>query len=184
MDSGKGWICLHRAIQDTWLWDEKPFSKGQAFVDLLLLANYKDVKTPYKGEVITCKRGDVNRSILSLANRWGWDRKTVRKYLSILEKDGKVKVYATTHRTTITIVNYGYYQDIGTTKGITKGTTKSQQEGQQSTSKVDINNNDNNENNENKYSANHKTNGFHNFDQREYNYDSLEKKLREQHEKQ
>ena len=31
-----GWIKVSRAIQEHWVWDEKPFSKGQAWIDLLL----------------------------------------------------------------------------------------------------------------------------------------------------
>lgn len=78
MAQRKGWIYLHRSLVDHWLWNDKPFSKGQAWVDLLLLANYEDVKIPYKGEVVTCERGVVNRSITFLADRWGWSRKKQR----------------------------------------------------------------------------------------------------------
>lgn len=144
-NDNKGWIALYRSIEDSFLWKDKPFSKGQAWIDLLLLANHEDNKIMYQGEVITCERGTVNRSILSLAERWGWDRKTVRNFLKVLESDGMVTINATTHRTTITLINYGVYQDYGTTKRTTKRTTKSQQDGQQSP----INNNDNNVNNEN-----------------------------------
>lgn len=123
----EGWIKLHRSIEESWLWTDYPFSEGQAFIDLLLLANHEDRKTAYKGEVITCERGTVNRSISSLAKRWKWSRKKARAFLKILESDGMVTTKCTTHRTTVTIVNYGFYQDLGTTKGATKGTTKEQQ---------------------------------------------------------
>ena len=36
-----GWIRLSRNLLDCWLWQEKPFSKAQAWVDILLLANYE-----------------------------------------------------------------------------------------------------------------------------------------------
>ena len=101
-----GWIVISRQLQEHWLWNEKPFGKGQAWIDLLFLANYKDKKKIYKGEIVTCKRGDVNYSISFLADRWGWDRKTVRRFLAVLERDHMVTVSATTQRTTITIENY------------------------------------------------------------------------------
>lgn len=132
----EGYIKLHRSIQEHWLWQNKPFSEGQAWIDLLLLANHEDIKIPYKGEIIICARGTVNRSILSLAERWKWDRKTVRHFLELLENDKMCTTNITKHRTTITIVNYGFYQDVGTTKCTTACTTKSQQS--------PINNNDNN----------------------------------------
>lgn len=97
---------VSRDLQKHWLWEEKPFSKGQAWIDLLMLANYEDSKKPYRGEIITYKRGDVNLSMSEIAVRWGWDRKSVRRFLKLLESDGMVYVNATTHRTTVTIVNY------------------------------------------------------------------------------
>ena len=36
-----GYIKLHRSLMDNPLWTEKPFSRGQAWVDLLMLANRK-----------------------------------------------------------------------------------------------------------------------------------------------
>jgi len=127
-----GWIKLNRSIQDHWLWKHEPYDKARAWIDLLMLANYEDKKVLYKGEIILCKKGDVNLSINYLAKRWKWDRKTVRKFIDALEKDEMVTSSVTKHRTTITIVNYGIYQDLGTTKGTTKRTSKSQQDGQPS----------------------------------------------------
>ena len=60
-----GWIPIHRQLQEHWLWEDKPFSKGQAWIDLLMLANYKDTKVPYKGEIISCKTGGVQQHRLN-----------------------------------------------------------------------------------------------------------------------
>ena len=115
-----GWIKIDRGIMDNWIWQKEPFDKAHAWIDLLLLANYEDRKTTCKGEVITCKRGDVNFSISYLANRWKWNRRTVRLFLKCLESDQMVSVKCTTHCTTITIVNYDKFQLQGTTKCTTK----------------------------------------------------------------
>lgn len=128
----EGWIKLSRQIEDHWLWNKQPYSWGQAWIDLILLANHKDEIIPYKGSLITCKRGDVNRSISFLAKRWKWNRKTVQNFLKLLASDGMVTVNATTHRTTITLVNYDNFQLQGSTKRTTNRTTKSQQDGQPS----------------------------------------------------
>lgn len=114
-----GWIKLHRQIFDCWVWNDKPFSKGQAWVDLLLLANHQKEKIPFKNEVIAAERGIVCRSVLWLADRWGWSREKTRRFLSQLQSDGMVLVNATTHLTTITLVNYGIYQDLQPTKPTT-----------------------------------------------------------------
>ena len=110
-----GWIKLDRKITEHFLWEDKPFSKGQAWIDLLLLANHKEHKVPYKGEIVTCRRGEVDRSISWLAERWGWSRSKVRDFLHTLEADQMVVLKATTHRTTITVENYAFYQDLPTT---------------------------------------------------------------------
>ena len=119
-----GWISVHRQLQEHWLWEDKPFSRGQAWIDLIMLANYEDTKVPYKGDVITCERGSVNLSILLLADRWGWSRHKARDFLKLLEADGMVTVNATTHRTTISIENYAIYNDVPTTNDTTKGQQK------------------------------------------------------------
>lgn len=122
-----GWIKLSRQLQEHWLWKDEPFDKARAWIDLIMLANWEDKKVPYKGQIITCKRGDVNLSISSLSKRWHWDRKTVRRFLDLLATDGMVTTNVTKHRTTITIVNYGKFQDVGSTEGTTDAPTKSQQ---------------------------------------------------------
>lgn len=109
-----GWIKLDRKITEHFLWEDRPFSKGQAWIDLLLLANHKEHKVPYKGKIVTCRRGEVDRSISWLAERWGWSRWKARDFLHTLEADQMVVVKATAHRTTVTIENYAFYQDLPT----------------------------------------------------------------------
>lgn len=143
----QGWIPVYRQIQENWMWKEKPFSKGQAWIDLIMLANYEDKKMPYKGEVITCERGTVNLSISFLADRWGWSRKKTKTFLNLLESDGMVTTKATTHRTVITIENYAIYNDVPTAKDTTEVSTNAQQGYQQGNSKGNTTNNINNINN-------------------------------------
>lgn len=123
----EGWIKLNRQIQDHWLWKDEPFTYGTAWIDLLLLANYEDKKMPYKGEIIICKRGDVNLSYSALADRWKWSRWKVKSFITLLVSDGMVTTNATTHRTTITIVNYDKFQLLPSTDCITDQPTNRQQ---------------------------------------------------------
>ena len=141
----QGWVPVKRQIQEHWLWKDKPFSQGQAWIDLIMLANYEDKKMPYKGEIITCERGTVNLSISYLANRWGWSRDKTRRFLKLLESDGMVTVSATTHRTTITLENYSIYNDAPTTKRqqIDSKSTASRQQAD-TTNNINNNNNINN----------------------------------------
>ena len=110
-----GWIKVDRQLFEHWIWNEQPFSKGQAWIDLIGLANYEDGKTPYKSQIITCERGTVYRSISFLARRWGWSRDKTRNFLRLLESDNMIRIKATTNQTAITIENYGKFQDQATT---------------------------------------------------------------------
>lgn len=109
-----GYFKIDRSLFDHYLWDDKPFSKGQAWIDLIGLANYEDSKAAYKGQIIQCKRGTVYRSISYLANRWGWSRDKTRRFLHLLESDGMLFINTTANNTTLTLVNYGKFQDVPT----------------------------------------------------------------------
>lgn len=115
----EGYIKLSRKLLENALWNEKPFSRAQAWVDLLMLANWKDSKVMNGDEVQVIKRGTVARSQKWLADRWGWDRKKVARFLRVLESDEMVTVNGATNGTTITIENYSKYQDEGSTDGTT-----------------------------------------------------------------
>lgn len=121
MMSDKGWIKLNRSIQEHWIWNDSEQLK--AWLDLIMLANYENKKAPCKGKIITCKRGDVNLSISYLSRRWGWGRNKTRKFLDLLAQDNMIQIKATTNRTTLTLVNYGFYQDKGATNRATNRTT-------------------------------------------------------------
>lgn len=128
-----GWIKLYRQIGEHWLWDDKPFSKGQAWIDLLLLADSKDGKFPYKDTMVEGKRGTVYRSVLYLSSRWGWGREKTRRFLKRLEADGMVSVKSTTHQTAITIINYGFFQDSQPTRQATENQQTDNRPSNQST---------------------------------------------------
>lgn len=123
----KGYIYLERKIRDHWLWDDKPFSMGQAWIDLILSANHEDKVIFMNGRRVMIRRGQFVTSITKLAERWGWDRKKVRRFLKVLEMDNSLVVNGTTHGTTVTLVKYSDYQNKRTTKGTTKGRPMSQQ---------------------------------------------------------
>ena len=119
-----GWFKVDRSIKDHWLWkDNEPFDKRSAWIDLIMMANIKDFKTHYKGKLVMRKRGDVNTSTRFLAERWGWSRNKVIRFLRLLESDEMVSLHGTTDGTTITVENYSKFQDVRTTNGATHEAT-------------------------------------------------------------
>lgn len=141
----KGWISLHREIQNHWLWEDKPYSKGQAWVDLILMANHKPNKFLLGNELIEVDRGQVVTSELKLMDKWGWSKVKVRKFLELLQKDNMIVKSTDKKKTTLTIVNYSDWQDLETTEEPQKDHRETTERPQK-----DTNNNVNNDNNDNK----------------------------------
>ena len=81
-----GYINLARKILTDENFDEKhPFSKREAYIDLILLSSFSDEK--------------FNASIRSLADRWQWGKTKVGNFLLWLEKNGYIKLERTQTRT-------------------------------------------------------------------------------------
>ena len=112
MDETKGWIALYRSILDNEsIWNDKPFARGQAWIELLLLANHKTKKIFFDGKVIEVERGSMITSMSKLALRWGWSRKKVTGFLNqlVIEEMITYKVVDRKY-TLVTIVNYSKVQ--------------------------------------------------------------------------
>lgn len=141
----KGWISLNRSITDNWLWSEKPFSKAQAWIDLIIHANHKSIKTNIKGRLITVERGQQARSEVTLAKSWGWSRDKVRRFLMLLSGDEMIIQQKNNVTSIITICNYSNFQDAHTADKTLDNTTEKQQTLQLPNSRQYTNNNGNNE---------------------------------------
>ena len=78
----KGYAPIPRIICDYPEYQEKPFSKGLALVELFRRATYDRQKE--KGVLLV--RGQVLVTIKGLAKEWGWSRCKVRYFLADLER--------------------------------------------------------------------------------------------------
>ena len=142
----QGWISVHRQIQEHWLWAEKPFSKGQAWIDMLLLANHEDKKFLHGSNLVEVMAGSFITSEVKLAERWGWSRKKVHAFLEVLVQDKMIDTKRDNKGTAIFLLNYGNFQGCGTAQEHQKNSERTSKEHQKNT-----NNNVNNENNVNNY---------------------------------
>lgn len=121
-----GWIKLHRRIQNNSIWNSKPFSRGQAWIDLILMANIKPAKLSIGNEIIHLDIGQFHTSEVVLSNKWGWGRKKVNLFLYLLESEKMITAVRTSKGTTITVENYTCYQYSGTGLGTGLGTSQEQ----------------------------------------------------------
>jgi len=140
----QGAVWLHREIQDHQLWRDRPFAKGQAWIDMILLANHKDNKIIYKNQMVTIKRGEFVRSERFLSGRWGWSKSKVHDFLLLLENDQMITKKSDQKANRISICNYDRFQIIKTKKR-----PKKDQSPTSSRPVADLNNNDKNVNNDN-----------------------------------
>lgn len=145
----EGWISLHRKLQDNPLWYSESFTRGQAWVDLLLLANHEYGYFYKRGVKIEIQRGQVGMSELGLSERWKWSRSKVRKFLKELEKEQQIEQQKSNVTQVVTIINYDLYQKKEQQTIQQKDTKRTPKEHQKDTNNKK--NNENNENNKNKY---------------------------------
>lgn len=128
MAKGKGtYIKLDRGIRDNWVWESKPFSPGQAWVDLLMDAAYVTTTREWKGSFLVQNRGEVFTSMVALADRWGWSYKKVGRFIRALEMDGMVQRGDLPKGTRLTIENYTKFQGQGKADGRAEDRASSEQ---------------------------------------------------------
>lgn len=115
------------------LWLKGTFTAGQAWVDLLLLANHKPGTIWKRGIMVEVKRGQVGHSERTLAARWRWSRNRVNRFLRDLKTMQQVEMETEPQNKNVTalisIINYDLYQINGATDGATDGATEGPQKG-------------------------------------------------------
>ena len=106
-----GWIKVWRKLASDRLWLADKFTKGQAWVDLLLIAQGLDKTEYYDGQYAHYKAGTVYKSLRWLSDRWQWNRRTVVNFLDSLVSANMIEVTTSrTHGTVIRIKNWEDYQ--------------------------------------------------------------------------
>ena len=84
MAKNLGWVKLHRTLAYNKLWLSEPFTKGQAWVDLLMLAG---------------RGGIVKTSYQWLADRWHWCKAKAFRFIRYLVREGMVEFCETQSET-------------------------------------------------------------------------------------
>ena len=119
-----GFFKLQRKLLESDLWLKEPFTRGQAWVDLIGLANFADVEKFDGANIHVYKRGQVVTSYGTLAKRWKWSVNRVRRYIDTLKTADMIKTTSTKNGTVLTITNYKVYQDPKTVENTGRHTTR------------------------------------------------------------
>lgn len=123
----KGWIKLHRKLLQSPIWESgEPFTKRDAWIDLLLMVAYEDTKISMGDKQTTLRPGQGHTSMRTLSRRWSWSLKKTRHFMGTLGAQGMVTLKGTPYGTIVTIENWAFYQGSTPSKGHTQGHTKGQ----------------------------------------------------------
>ncbi|WP_066633383.1 hypothetical protein [Labilibacter marinus] len=107
----EGWIKLHRSLLEHWLYnDNQPFSKREAWIHLLLIANHSSKEIVIGNQVFLCERGQSIRSLNSYAYTFKWSKSKVSRFFKMLENRHMIETQSIHKSTRITICNYEHYQ--------------------------------------------------------------------------
>lgn len=148
-----GWIKLYRKITENPLYFSEAFTRLQAWIDLLIIANHDESYIYIRGNKVEIKRGQIAKTQDTLAERWKWSRGKVLRFLDELQKSGQIVQQKSKLITLISIVNYELYQCGSTTESTTDSTSNNtsdsttdepqtgQQKGQQIGQQTDVNKN-------------------------------------------
>jgi len=104
------YFYIKRTLISSPMWLEDRFSTGQAWLDLIALANYEQGHIKVAGQIIPIYRGQCGWSMERLADRWKWDARTVKKFLNRLQNEERITFTMCNRTTVINIVNYDAYQ--------------------------------------------------------------------------
>ena len=106
---------MYRSSLNDPLYLKEPFTKWQAWCDLILLAYFAPSDFFVRGIRVKARRGCVYKGTLELAERWKWSRGKVERFLSYLVTDKRVSIQKNNVISCMSILNYEKYQQNETT---------------------------------------------------------------------
>lgn len=107
----KGWVKLHRQIMNHPFYEEqRVFSRYEAWLHLVMMANHADNKTLIDGKMVNVERGSFITSVRKLQDRWKWSNTKTVKFLDVLESEKMIVKKSDTKKTLITLITYDIYQ--------------------------------------------------------------------------
>ena len=114
MDDDPYFIIKRKVVTDK-LYYLEPFTKWQAFFDMIRMANWDDGSFESGLDQINLSRGEFIHTEEHLAEVWKWSRGKVRRFIKWLEKDDRLTVRKTVlvsgqTRNIVKLVNYPKHQ--------------------------------------------------------------------------
>lgn len=101
---------FHREHGDVLWLEKRRFSRAEAWLDLIQWARFRDRAETWKTHTVMVPRGHVLASVRTLAERWGWSKDAVVRFIAWCERDGRTAAVSETPAGTLyRLVNYDAY---------------------------------------------------------------------------
>lgn len=93
--------------------DDDVFSERLAWIWLLSEAAWRPTRTKVGNVVVNVGRGQIAHSVRFMADKWGWHRSKVERFLNRLKTEAMIETDARQGVSVITICKYAEYQKVG-----------------------------------------------------------------------
>ncbi|RAI26974.1 hypothetical protein CH340_24785, partial [Rhodoplanes serenus] len=111
--SERGVFAIDRGVWDhPMLKSRDPFSRREAWMWLISEAAWKPRVVMIEGRRIALERGQLVHSIRFMAEKWGWPKSNVARFLEALKTETMIGTESGTGVTVITISKYNEYQRV------------------------------------------------------------------------
>lgn len=129
--SERGVFGVDRGIFDHHLFDGHEFSRREAWLWLVSEAAWKGKSVRVAGKTVELQRGQLCHSVRFIADKWGWSKSTVQRFLDTLKNEAMIEAENGTDFRIISICKYEEYQKVSLPRGTVNGTHTGTLPGQQ-----------------------------------------------------
>lgn len=112
--SDRGVYAIDRGVWEHPCFAPEPYTEREAWLWMIGAAVWRDKRVRAGREMVDLKRGQLAFSERFMAQRWGWDKSRVHRFLLRLQHEAMVSVKSDHSVNQITICNYDKYAFDGT----------------------------------------------------------------------
>lgn len=120
----KNWFAVMRRYLDSEEWLSEPFTRAQAWVDIVGNAAYESGTVEKRGILIHVGRGQLAVSLRDLSARWGWPVARISRHLAQLKQRRRIEIEKNNVCTVITVLKYETYQNGNGSNGSKRNTDR------------------------------------------------------------
>ena len=126
-----GYVKAYRARFIHPMFEGGPWCRGYAWDWMVSQAAWREHQVEIKGRIIQVNRGQFTASVRFMADKFGWSKSTVVRFLTRLKTETMIGTEDGTGQLVVTICNYNKYQDQSEVAGTEDGTASGTGAGQE-----------------------------------------------------